>query len=209
MERRKARKRTPVIGITGGIGSGKSIVAKVFARLGSYVIDADKAGKTVLENDKDVQYNVIQAFGKDILSEDGSINRKSLGNIVFTDQSKLRILNKIIQPRLIQAVKDEISDSLRMKKYEMVTVDAAIIFEAGVESFFDYIISVVAPMQKRIAWLKERGFSEREAQARIASQMKQEEKAARSHFVLSNDSTITELEKNAEELYAKILSMFD
>ena len=207
MEQRKRQKRIPVVGITGGIGSGKTVVAKVFARMGSYLIDADLAGKEILENDTDVQKNVIQEFGKEILDEEGKIDRKCLGSMVFTSQEKLRTLNKIIQAKLIQAVKDEISEGLRRRKHEMVAVDAAIIFEAGVESFFDYIITVTARMQDRVKWLKARGLSEREAQARIASQMKQEEKASRSHFILENTASIADLERNAEELYAKIAGM--
>ena len=196
-----------MVGITGGIGSGKSVVAKVFARMGAYLIDADLVGKSIMENDGDVQKNVIQEFGEEILGDDGNIDRKGLGTIVFTSQAKLRTLNRIIQAKLIQAVKDEISEGLRRRKNEMVAIDAAIIFEAGVESFFDYIIAVTARMQDRVKWLKERGLSEREAQARIASQLKQEEKASRSHFVLENTGSIGDLERNAEQLYIKIIGM--
>ena len=207
-EKESRRNNVPVVGITGGIGSGKSVVAGVFKRMGAFVIDADVIGKEILESDEGIIRKVIQTFGKEIVQEDGSIDRKKLGNIVFSDQVKLRNLNKIIQPVLVQSVKDEISDSLRLRMHDIVAVDAAIIFEARVESFFDCIIAVTARVEDRMKWLRKRGLTDRETQTRIASQMKQEEKASRSDYVIENISDITALESRAEELYNTILEKY-
>lgn len=201
--------RVPVVGITGGIGSGKSIVANLFRQLGAFVIDADAVGKKILETDITVKSEVVNTFGCDIVNNEGTINRERLGEKVFKNDSNLQILNHLIHPPMIRFIEHETKKAIHSRKYSIVVVDAALLFEAGVESKFDYIITVVADLEKRIQWVHDRGLRKRETiLARINAQMPQEEKASHSDFVLENNGTIEELEKKARQLFQDIVKKF-
>ena len=199
------RSRALIVGITGGTGAGKSIVSQIFNNLGAYIIDADAVGREILENDPKVIGQVIETFGKSILNPNEKISRKVLGNIVFNDSAKLTLLNSIIHPPMILAIKREVVHVLRSRRYSIVAVDAALIFETGVESYFDFIIAVVAENDKRIDRLQQRGLSRKNALTRIHSQIPQEEKSLKTHIMLENNGTIQELEEKATGLYKKIL----
>lgn len=203
---RRGNSAVPVVAITGGIGSGKSIVARVFENMGAYLIDADMIGRSVLENNEAVREKIVMEFGENVQDQDGRISRSLLGNAVFADHRKLQTLNNIIHPAMIKIIKDEVASALNSGEHRMIVVDAALIFEAGVESCFDFIVTVRAGVEERIRWLGIRNPMTREAiVARIRSQFSEEEKASRSQFVIENDSTVEELRLKAGIVFNSIL----
>lgn len=184
-----------LIGLTGGIGCGKTEVATILSRHGFYIIDADRIGKKIVEDNPAVLLNLVHAFGPGILDEFGALKRKELGHIVFSDESKKLKLNQIIHPHLIGEIGSAIVAAQR-EGWKRIVVDAALIYEAGMESMFDKIIVVYADMPVRIARIQLRDhFSENDIMNRIRSQMDMEEKKRRADIVIVNNGTIEELER--------------
>ncbi len=197
------------MGITGGIGSGKTSLAEIFKILGAVIIDADKVGKKVLENNKNVFKKIINEFGKDVIEKENKISRKKLASIVFNDREKLDKLNSIIHPPMIKLIKEEISKEFKQKRNPMIVVDAALIYEAKMEDKFDYIINVCADVKNRMkrTALKNK-ISKKEVERRINSQILEEIKIKKSHYNIENNGTIEELKINGEIIFNKILKDF-
>ena len=197
------------MGITGGIGSGKTSLAEIFKILGAVVIDADKVGKKVLENNKNVFKKIINEFGKDVIEKENKISRKKLASIVFNYREKLDKLNSIIHPPMIKLIKEEISKEFKLKRNPMIVVDAALIYEAKMEDKFDYIINVCADVKNRMkrTALKNK-ISKKEVERRINSQILEEIKIKKSHYNIENNGTIEELKINGEVIFNKILKDF-
>jgi len=205
----KLQHRIPVIGITGGIGCGKSTVARMFHDYGAYLIDADEVGRIVLEADSSVQKQILNHFGDGILGEDGTINRKRLGDIVFIKKENLETLNGIIHPVMTERITKEINKVQRSGKVPLIAVDAAVIFEAKVEKHFDAIITVTAGRELQLQRMTERsGMSPEQVKKRIDSQIPLEEKEARSHYVLKNEGAMNELQREVKNLFIKIVKQF-
>ena len=200
----------PVVGITGIIGSGKTLLAKLFGDCGAFIIDADKIGREVLENNSDVFTRVVEHFGGSILENDMTINRKKVAEIVFASEDHLRKLNAIIHPPMIKLIEDKVRDIVILNKYPMVVVDAALIFEAGVEQRFDYIITVSASIENIIKRLSEqKGMPEMDVRLRMKSQISQEEKIDKAHFIIENNSTIEEFAERGRNLFQEICDSFN
>jgi dephospho-CoA kinase len=208
-EKKKKIHPIPLVGITGGIGSGKTSLAEIFKILGAVVIDADKVGKKVLENNKNVFKKIINEFGKDVIEKENKISRKKLASIVFNDREKLDKLNSIIHPPMIKLIKEEISKEFKLKRNPMIVVDAALIYEAKMEDKFDYIINVCADVKNRMkrTALKNK-ISKKEVERRINSQILEEIKIKKSHYNIENNGTIEELKINGEVIFNKILKDF-
>jgi len=171
------------VGITGGIGSGKSIVCKVFEQLGISVYSADVEAKK-LYDDASVKLKVKKAIG-DVFDASGNVDRKKLAGVVFKDKALLDKLNAIIHP----AVKEHFKKWLVEHKNEKyILKEAAILFESGTNKGLDYIITVSAPLELRIARTMQRdNISRAEVEKRVASQMSEEEKIKRSDYIIVND----------------------
>ena len=193
-----------VIGLTGNIASGKSTVARVWRSLGAVVIDADRIGHAVLAPGSETLERLIEAFGEEILS-DGRLDRNRVAAIVFGDEKALERLNALVHPVIGEKIRERIKAE-RRRKTPVVVVDAALIFEAGIEDAFDLVVVVDAPLERRILWLREgRGLGREEALRIEGAQLDPGEKAGRGDFVLENTGTVEALEKAAKSLYAKIL----
>lgn len=160
-------KQNKVIGLTGGSGSGKSTVAAVLKGLGAYVIDCDKIAHRNMQP-SGVAYNeLVAAFGEGILNPDGEINRKSLGNIVFSNRQQLERLNAITHKHIIERVKQLLAEN----SSSMVVIDAPLLYEAGLDSLCSEIWVTSAPREVRINRITERdGISRSQAESRINSQ---------------------------------------
>lgn len=197
------------MGITGGIGSGKTSLAEVFKILGAVVIDADKVGKEILENNKNVFKKIISEFGRDVIEKENKISKKKLASIAFNDREKLDKLNSIIHPPMIRLIKEEISKEFKLKGRPMIVIDAALIYEAKMEDKFDYVINVCAGIKNRMerTALKNK-ISKKEVKQRINSQIPEEIKIKKSHYNVENNGTIEELKINGEIIYNKILDDF-
>lgn len=178
------------IGLSGGIGSGKSTVAKIFAELGAVVIDADAIAKEVLEPGQIGFENVLLHFGTEVLDSSGNIDRKELAKLVFNNESQLAYLEGIVHPAVIARV-TEIRESL---PHEAVVIyDTPLLFEKKLQDEFDKVIIVVSDLEFRTARLVDRGLSIQDIDSRIANQATDDEKVAVADIVLVNNGSIQDL----------------
>lgn len=190
-----------IIGLTGGIGTGKSTAAGFLKEYGVTVINADEVGHRLLEEDQQIHEEVIKVFGKGILSEDGKIIRKSLGKIVFADRSLLKKLNKIMHQRIYDDVKGQI-ENYRDNGIKVVAVDAPLLIEAGRASMADEIWITITDRETVFERLKKRmGLSREESLLRINAQMPADERIKYADVIIDNNGTLEDLEKKTALLY--------
>jgi dephospho-CoA kinase len=193
-----------VIGLTGGIGSGKSTVSKYLQELGAVLIDADKVGHAAYQPDTETWREVVATFGQQILTSDGNIDRKKLGAIVFSNPESLEKLNRIVHPRMYEMMKAQI-DEYRQQGVKVVVLEAAILLEASWTPLVDEVWVTVAPESTVVERTKERtGLPEEQILARIRSQMSSEERAKHADVVISNDGSMDELKIKVKELWRGI-----
>lgn len=173
------------IGITGGIGCGKTTVCKVFELLGVPVYYADDEAKKLLDFDENVKKNILQTFGSTILNDTGIIDRKKLSSFVFNNKEKLEKLNSIVHPAV------NLHFEVWLKKYssqKYILKEAAILFESGAYKLVDKVIAVIAPIELKINRAMQRDKITREqVMQRMSNQMKDEEIIKRSQFFIHND----------------------
>ena len=190
-----------VIGLTGGIGSGKSVVSQFLAELGAVVIDADEVGHEALKRDTDLYREVVAAFGKQVLTPGGDIDRKKLGEIVFGNPESLLRLNQIMHPRMFDMVKAQI-DGYRRQRAGVVVLEAPLLLEAGWTSLVDEVWVTVASETTVLRRLGERsGLSQAESLARIRSQLSLEERVKHADVVINTDCSLGELRARVGELW--------
>ena len=194
-----------VIGLTGGIGSGKSTVAGFLAELGAAVIDTDKVGHNLLKNDSQVRQQLIDAFGKRILTPEGVIDRRKLGSIVFRNSEALSRLNRIMHPRISEAVKAQL-ELYREQGVGVVVIEAPLLIEAEQVSLVDRVWVTTAPHAVIFKRLERVGLSHDEAVARIRCQLSDEERAKHANVVIETDCNLDELKEKVAELWAKFVS---
>ena len=190
-----------VIGLTGGIGSGKSTVSKFLAELGAVIIDADKVGHEALKPGTEVWREVVAAFGRQILTPDGDINREKLGEIVFRNSESLSRLNQIMHPRMHDMVKAQL-EGYRKQGVGVVVLEAPLLIEANWTSLVDEVWVTVASESTVLRRLKEKfELSEPESLARIHSQLPSEEKVKHADVIINTDCALGELRAKVEELW--------
>jgi dephospho-CoA kinase len=190
------------VGLTGGIGSGKTTVANIFKECGAAVISADLVARGLINRDKNIRKKIVAAFGQNSYLRGGQLNRAWVADQIFKDRRKQKILNSIVHPTTIKEIDKLIKDIESKNQHRVIIVEAALIFEAGVQDSFDYIIVVDANRLARISRMIFRdGKSEKEIKARIYSQISNREKTARADFVIQNDGTLQDLENSTRFLY--------
>ena len=190
-----------VIGLTGGIGTGKSEAARQLEELGALIISADQVGHEAYTVNTEAWEQVVATFGNGILQDDKEIDRRKLGGIVFSDPSQLKKLNQIMHPRMARIVSDKI-EAFRGQGVDTVVVEAALLFEAGWDSLVEEVWVTDASEEIIIGRLRERnGLSEEEAKKRINSQMDRMERIGRSDFVIDNSGDMAELGTTIKELW--------
>lgn len=174
---------TKIIGLTGGIGAGKSMVAKIFATMGVPVLDADALAKDIMQNNASVKEQLLKAFGQEVYKE-GVLDRSFLANIVFSDPAQLTVLNAIVHPVTIQAS----LDWAVAQESPYVIKEAALLFESGSNKGLEKIIGVQAPLGLRIQRIMNRDKTTPEAVSkRMANQMEESKKMKLCDFVITND----------------------
>jgi dephospho-CoA kinase len=172
------------VAITGGIGSGKSLVCQVFKTLGIPIFNADDTSNQLVENNLELKASIIELFGKEAYIN-GNYNRKFIGNIVFSNPEKLQLLNDLIHPLAIQAAKQWFEE----QHAPYAIKEAAILFESNAQQDIDIVIGITAPEAVRIERVMQRtGYNKEEVIKRIALQMPEEEKMAKCHYVIQNDN---------------------
>ena len=196
-----------VIGLTGSIGTGKSEAARQLEALGASIISADQVGHEAYTPNTEAWEQVVAAFGDHILQDDGEIDRRKLGAVVFSDPGQLEKLNQIMHPRMARMVADKIEE-LRDQGVEVVVVEAALLFEAGWDSLVEEVWVTDSTEQVVIERLKQRnGMSEEEARKRISSQMDRSERLERSDYVIENSGDMATLGSTIKELWERRVSV--
>ena len=191
-----------VIGLTGGIGTGKSEAARHMVTLGAELIDADVVGHEAYTPHAEAWRRVVEAFGEGILGPSGEIDRRSLGAIVFSDPEQLARLNGIMHPLMARMVQEKI-DGYRERGAEVVVVEAALLFEAGWNSLVEEVWVTDAPEESVIGRLAQRnGMSEEEARKRVSSQMSRAERLSQADFVIDNSADVEGMQRAIDELWA-------
>lgn len=197
-----------VIGVTGGIASGKSTVSRIFQRLGAEVIDADQVAREVVEKSPQVLARLVEAFGPEILQEDGSLDRRRLGTMVFGNPGALEKLNQITHPPILAELRRRIEELKVSGKF--VVVDAALLIECDFLSPLDWLVLVVADREKQVERLVNIvGLSEEEAWKRINSQLPLEEKKKFADIIIDNNGTLEDLGRQAKEVWCRMVRVTD
>ncbi|MFI5400591.1 MAG: dephospho-CoA kinase [SAR324 cluster bacterium] len=199
-----------VIGLTGGIASGKTTVAARLAELGAAIIDADRIGHDILAPGAPAYRPVLEAFGPDILAPDGAIDRRKLGARVFADPARLERLNGISHPIMARRMAEEIA-ALRARlpahRPPLIVLDAAILLEAGWDRLCDSVWTVEAPPDAALARLVARnGLTEEQARLRLNAQWSNAERAGRAQRVIANSGTIDALRDAVSLLWREAVS---
>jgi len=190
------------IGLTGGIGSGKSTVARRFAELGASVYSADEIARRALEPGEPCYQSVIDAFGASILSADGRIDRKALAAIVFSDEQKRKQLNEIIHPFVIEQLFSRAKNELSGHEHSIAIFDIPLLFESRLDAQMDRTVVVACDEQERVRRIVERDrVSSEHALARIRAQMPEEERRQRANYVLENNGSLDDLIRQIDALY--------
>ena len=191
-----------VIGLTGGIGTGKSEAARHLVALGAELIDADVVGHEAYRPHAEAWRRVVEAFGEGILGPDKEIDRRSLGAIVFSDPEQLARLNGIMHPLMAGMVQERI-DTYREEGAGVVVVEAALLFEAGWNSLVQEVWVTDSSVDVVVQRLAQRnGMSEDEARRRVSSQMSRDERLDRADFVIDNSGDVEGMQKAIDELWA-------
>lgn len=190
-----------VVGLTGGIATGKSTVAKMFQRCGAVIIDADQLARDVVRPGKPAWREIVQVFGKGVLNPNRSINRHVLGSIVFHNHRKLRRLERIIHPRVAREQRRLCRRIVKRSPHAVIVYEVPLLFESGADKRVDKIIVVTTDRETQIARLKKRnGLTRAEALRRIASQMPLRQKTRRADIVLNGSKPTSALKHAVRRL---------
>ena len=182
------------IGLTGGIGSGKSTAAKILAELGAPAIDADKVGHEIYRPGAPAYGELIDAFGERILASDRTIDRRKLGPIVFADPAALRRLNAIVHPKMFARMGEMVAALRHGGETRPIVIEAAILIEANWQPLFDEIWLVTASRENVVARVeRDRGLKPEQTEARIRAQLSDDERRKYATSVIRNDGTLEEL----------------
>lgn len=176
------------IGLTGGIGSGKSEASIILRELGALVIDADIVGHETYRSGQPAWDEIVEAFGDEVIGSDGEIDRRELGRIVFDDPGSLKRLTDIVWPKIREGLKDRMAGGPDGEGTDVLVVEAAVLFEAGWENLFDEIWVVTAPEKDVLERLeRQRNQKPEQTRARVRAQMTNEEREKRADVMVRND----------------------
>ncbi len=193
-----------IIGLTGGIASGKSTISDMLRGLGAEVVDVDLVGRAVVRQGCPAYNKIIENFGSSVLMPDGEINRKKLGNIVFSAPEKLQLLNQITHPAIIEQVNHMI-ESYQQQNKKAVVVDAAILIEMGLYRYVDNVWLVMVDRETQLSRVMERDrLSKQDAENRIKAQMSNEERKAYADVVIDNSQPIDTVKNVVKELWTNL-----
>lgn len=193
-----------VIGLTGGIGAGKSTVSSYLREKGYLILDADQIAHDITAKGSPVLIRIAEAFGADMIREDGNLDRKKLAAVVFSDKQKKLLLEEITTRQVVEIIAEKVEELRKNGKYDIIFVDAPLLFEAGVDAMTDFVWMVTAADDVRISRVMERdNISREDVLRRIANQMSNEEKIRRSNEVIDNSHGKDELYRQIELLLTK------
>ena len=190
------------IGLTGGIGSGKSTVTALLAELGAPIIDADKVGHAIYAPGGPAYADMIAAFGDQILAPDRTIDRKKLGPIVFADPEALKRLNSIVHPKMFARMREMVDEKRIAGERKPIVIEAAILIEANWQPLFNEIWLVVTSHDQVLARIeRDRGMAREQIEARIRAQLPDDQRRKHATTVITNDGTIDALRAAVTDLW--------
>lgn len=197
-----------LVGLTGGVATGKSTIAKMFERCGAYTIDADLLARKVVEPGTPAWRAIVRAFGKTVLNPDHTLNRRAISALVFANPTKLRRLERIIHPRVAREQAKLTRQAAREDPRAVVIYDVPLLFEAGIERRVKKIVVVTADRQTQITRLKRRnGFTRAEALRRIRSQMPIKLKRAEADYLLDGTTARSHLLVKVRRIYRELRAL--
>lgn len=206
MQRNDEQSVTPVIGVTGNIGAGKSVFCEALVEQGAIVLDADQIGRLILNTNRKVQRQVRDLLGDNIVLESGEFDRQKIAVKVFTDIELLTRFNAIMHPCLVQAIKKNVTALQKEAAYPAIVIDAAVIFEADVHYVCNTIIVIAADDDRRLQRVHHSGkFTANDIQNRMNAQIPQSQKIDRADIVVWNNGTQKELKEKAYQIYQDII----
>jgi dephospho-CoA kinase len=192
-----------LVGLTGGIASGKSSVSAMLAERGAEIIDADLIARQVVMPGERAWHKILDHFGRDVLSEDGQVDRKKLADLVFADPAKLTLLNEITHPDIFARVAERLEHN--RDREVVVVLDAALLIETGLADRVDVVVVVDAgDEEEQVRRLTAKGLEERDARARLAAQLPAEARLARADLVIRNVGTFEELTARVDEVWDEL-----
>jgi len=193
-----------VIGLTGGIASGKSTVSRILKNAGAVIIDADRIARDVVKKGLPAYQEIIDAFGENVLSPDGAIDRTVLGDIIFNDPQKKQLLNRIVHPYVSKETNLQLKHIEKTHPNTIVILDIPLLLEAQMQKDLSEVIVVYVPEYTQIERLMQRdGISEADARARVRSQMPIEEKKDLATIVIDNSGTRENTRKQTLEIFQR------
>ena len=194
-----------IVGLTGGVASGKTAVSQVLKEEGAYIIDADQIARELVQPHKPAWNELIRAFGKEILQEDGYIHRKKLADKAFGDPKQRKLLNQILHPRIKEEMDRRRIEIEQKDPNAIVVIDAALLVELGEHQEVDKLIVVKATQRQQVDRLKDRdGTNAEEALRILSSQSPVEEKVKLADFVIRNEGSLGEMRKRAREVFEEL-----
>jgi len=194
-----------IVGLTGGVASGKTAASQVLKEEGAYIIDADQIARELVQPQKPAWNELIKAFGKDILQEDGSIHRKKLAEKVFADPKQRKRLNQILHPRIKEEMGRRTKEIGQKDPEAIVVIDAPLLVELGDHYEMDKLIVVTSTQTQQIERLKERdGIGPEAALKILSSQMSLGEKVKLADFIIGNEGSLEETKKRAREVFKEL-----
>jgi dephospho-CoA kinase len=191
-----------LVGLTGGIASGKSTVSAMLAERGAEVIDADHIARQVVMPGTRAWCRIRDHFGPGVLHNDGQIDRQALADIVFADQAKLTVLNEITHPEIFARIADRLE--AHHDQDVVVVLDAALLIEAGLADGVDVVIVTHSPREIQVERLRAKGMGERDASSRIEAQLAPDQRLARADIVIDNSGSLEDLGRRVDEVWKQL-----
>ncbi len=197
------------LGVTGGAGCGKSVVCDFLERKGLTVLRADELARKAVEPGAPAYEGIVRSFGRDILSPNGTLDRRRLRSIITRDAQKKNLLEQMVHPQVF-ALMEKGFEEAKQRREKMVIVEVPLLFEAGMEGYFDYVVIVTADRKERIQRLMVRDrITEQEAEALLNIQMPEAEKIARSDFVIDNSGSLEKTRLEVDRFYTALIQRID
>lgn len=194
-----------LVGLTGGMGSGKTTVGELFKSLGAYVLDADQICRTLVEPGKPAWQEIVDLLGKNIIKDDQTLDRRGIADIVFNDPGKKAALEAILHPRVLEEEQAIYKDILKVDPDALVIIDAALLIESGNYRKVDKVIVIACDEETQLERIMTKNmFSREDAQRRLQQQMSLDEKIKFADYVLHNNSGLSELKRKVETLFHQL-----
>ena len=197
-----------LVGLTGGMGTGKTLAASIFKELGAHILDADLICRKLVEPGQPALKEISECFGENILDKSRNLDRKKIAQVIFNDPDKKKILENILHPKVFAFEKDKYKNICKINPSALVIIDAALLIESGNYKNMDKVVVVYADEKTRIERVLIRGdWSRNEVVSRIKNQMPGEEQTLYADFVLENSSDELQLRNQVEGLYGKLTTL--